>query len=194
MALRIRRATGRDIPAITAIYAPYVLNTAVSFETDPPDEAEMARRMVEREGKLPYLVAEREGNVVGYAYASRFAQRAGYDWAADASVYVHSGQQHGGVGQALYRALVALLTAQGYRVLFGVLASPNPQSERFHERFGFRREGLLTHVGYKFGQPKGVSYYALDLHPPMENPPRPRPLSDLSDGEIETILDACSRQ
>ncbi|NLW78594.1 MAG: N-acetyltransferase [Ruminococcaceae bacterium] len=174
---------------MTEIYTPYVEADTASFETVAPDTGEMARRLQKTTEVFPWLVCEQAGQVIGYAYASRLGERAGYDWSAAASVYVAGSSRRTGAGKALYNALFALLTAQGYRALYGVLASPNPASERFHERMGFVRQGLLQHAGYKFGRPMGVAYYAKDLLPVMENPPRPKPITAFSSADIAKIIE-----
>ncbi len=192
--LSLRPATSSDIPAITAIYAPYVQGTTVSFETQPPDEAEMAARLAQRQDLFPWLVCERAGGVVGYAGAGRLAARPGYDWAVEASVYVAQGSRGGGVGRALYAALLPLLAAQGYCEVYALIAAPNPESERFHERMGFRREGLLTRAGRKLGRVVGVAYYAKTLRADDGAPPPPLRLSQLPPGTLDTLLVAAGGQ
>ncbi|MGD9560514.1 MAG: N-acetyltransferase family protein [Oscillospiraceae bacterium] len=186
--LPIRPATPADVPAITAIYQPYVAHTTASFETVVLTEAAMAQRMARYNGQFPWLVYQAGAEVLGYCYASPLSERGGYAWSAAASIYVREGSQRGGMGRALYAGLIALLAAQGYRALYGILASPNMASVRFHEAMGFRREGLLTHAGYKFGRPIGVSYYAKDLLPVAEDPPPPRPFASLSKSEVDALL------
>lgn len=161
--LCLRPATEQDLPAMLAIYRPYVLRTTVSFETEPPSLEAFSARFEQRRGVFPWLACEREGQVVGYAYAGRLGQRAGYDWSAEGSVYVAETARGAGVGKALYRGLIALLAAQGYRTLYALVAVPGPESEGFHQAMGFVREGLLRQAGYKFGGFVGVAYYALPL-------------------------------
>lgn len=184
----LRFATPADMAAITAIYAPYVAETTVSFETTPPGEAEMARRFTQRGDDFPTLVAEVDGAVAGYASAGRMAPRPGYDWAAECSIYVARERLRGGMGRALYGALLPLLAAQGYCEAYAIIASPNPESEAFHEKLGFVREGLLRRAGRKFGRVVSVAYYAKTLHEDGGDPPRPRPLSSLPTGQAEEIL------
>lgn len=183
----VRLAQEEDMAAIAAIYKPYVLRYTVTFEEVPPSAEEMLLRRQALAG-FPWLVCEAEGQVLGYAYAGQLGQRAGYRWAAAASVYIKEGCRHGGVGRALYTALAGLLRAQGYRALYGVVASPNPESERFHERMGFERQGFLKHAGYKFGKPLGVIYYAKDLLPVMADPPLPIPFGQVPAQEVAAIL------
>lgn len=188
MPLALRVATLRDAPAFAAIYAPYVRTTTASFETLPPTKKEMAERIDTLLGTFPWLVCQNGDEVLGYAYASRLGQRAGYDWAAVASVYIKEGARRTGAGAALYTALIALLRAQGYRTLTALVACPNPESERFHAAMGFARQGMLENVGYKFGRPLGVAYYGLQLLPPVENPPPPRPFYKLDAELVAGVL------
>lgn len=187
----LRIATAGDAPAMAAIYAPYVLKSTASFETAAPTAQEMAARVEKLAGVFPWLVCEApDGTLLGYAYASRVGERAGYDWAFQLSVYVDEGRVHGGVGRLLYDALLALLTAQGYRTAYGILSCPNPASERFHEAMGFVRQSCLENIGYKFGRPLSVVHYARQLAPVVEDPPRPRPFGALSSGEVAECLTA----
>lgn len=186
--LTIRAATQNDAAAIARIYAPYVAHSTASFETEPPGSAEIARRMQAAEDTFPWLVCQKGGEVLGYAYASRLGARPGYDWACSASVYIEESARHTGMGRALYTALIKLLRLQGYRSLYALISCPNPGSEGFHQSMGFQHQGHLTHAGYKFGRPLAVAYYALDLLPICENPPRPIPLSGLDKQAVASIL------
>ncbi len=186
--LSLRLARPGDAGAIAAIYAPYVAEGTASFELKPPSEAEMARRMEQGRGLFPWLVALAGEEVTGYAYAGRLGERPGYDWSAAVTVYIDEKRRQAGAGRKLYTALLGLLAAQGYRCAFGIVASPNPASERFHEAMGFMRQGLLENCGYKFGKPLGVCYYARALLPVTENPPPPRRLDALSPLELVAWL------
>ncbi|WP_375402680.1 arsinothricin resistance N-acetyltransferase ArsN1 family B [uncultured Sphingomonas sp.] len=138
--------------AIAAVYAPYVTDGVISFELDPPDAVEMARRMAAGETRHPWLVAEEAGAVVGYAYASAFRARAAYDRAVETTVYVAADAHGRGVGRALYDALLARLTEAGFTQAVAVIALPNDASVRLHERLGFVPIGVNPAVGYKFGR------------------------------------------
>jgi L-amino acid N-acyltransferase YncA len=114
MASDIRLATRNDAPGIAEIYRPIVESTPISFETEPPDEHEIQRRVVETLPAYPWLVCEHEGRVAGYAYATRHRARAAYQWSVDTSVYVHSDFRRRGIGRGLYLSLFRILAAQGY--------------------------------------------------------------------------------
>lgn len=179
----LRRAREADLPALLAIYSPYVLNTTVSFEIEPPSPEAFARRHAGREGVFPTLVCLDGARVIGYACAGPFASRAAYRWSAESSIYVDQNRLGGGAGRLLYAALIALLRAQGYRTLYALVTSPNPGSEAFHEALGFERQGFLPRAGFKQGRFVGVATYALNLN---EAPPAAPPLTLAALGEART--------
>lgn len=154
MALLVRDARDSDIAAITAIYADEVRNHVNTYEYDVPDAAEMHARMraVLAAGH-PYLVADEDGQVLGYAYSSSFRSRAGYRFTVENSVYVAPGAQGRGVGAALLGALIDACTARGVRQMVAVIGEPtNTASIRLHERFGFRHAGTLPGIAWKHGR------------------------------------------
>jgi L-amino acid N-acyltransferase YncA len=150
-ALSLRAATLADIPAITAIYGPNVRDGIASFEYEVPDEAEMARRQAAiLSGGYPYLVAELNGQVVGYAYASAYRARPGYRFACENSVYVAPSAQGKGVGKALLDRLIADGTANGYRQMIAVIGNlGNHGSIALHRAAGFTVVGVLPSIGWK---------------------------------------------
>ncbi|MFL5824692.1 MAG: arsinothricin resistance N-acetyltransferase ArsN1 family B [Solirubrobacteraceae bacterium] len=165
--MRIRHAeAGRDAAACAEIYAPFVRDTPISFEEQPPDAAELAHRITEVSGSYPWLVAEDEGQVVGYAYAGPHRQRAAYRWAADVAVYVAPDQRRRGVGRALYEALLALLARQGIRVACAGITLPNEASVRLHEALGFQPVGVYRRIGWKAGAWHDVGWWQLELLAP----------------------------
>ena len=131
------------------IYAPYVEQTSITFEYQVPDEAEFSRRIACILEKYPYLVAEEDSEILGYAYASAFQTRAAYGWSAETSIYVKMGLHHKGVGTALYRALENYLEQQNVCNLCACIAYPNPPSISFHERFGYTTVAHFHASGYK---------------------------------------------
>lgn len=154
----IRMATVEDIPAILAIYGPYVENTCISFEYTVPTEEEFTRRFLSYTARFPWLVWEEEGQLLGYAYGSLPWSRAAYRWSAEASVYVAPQAHRRGIGKALYRALEALIFRQGYRVIYCLITSDNPGSVAFHEAMGYRTVANIPGCGYKFGKQLGILY------------------------------------
>ena len=153
-ALTIRPATPADIPAITRIYGESVRHATASFELEPPDEPEMARRMAELTGKdFPYLAAEAGGELAGYAYAALYRTRPAYRFTVEDSVYIAPNRQRGGVGRALLSALIEACTQQGFRQMIAVIGdSPQqPGSVALHKALGFAHIGILPDVGFKHG-------------------------------------------
>lgn len=163
MTIEIRVAQPEDAPAIQAIYAPVVTDTAISFEEVPPTAEEIGQRIAATLRAYPYLVAVREGLVVGYAYASQHRTRAAYRWAVDVTVYIAESERRTGVGRSLYEALLPILAKQGYRSAYAGISQPNPGSVGLHEQLGFQHIGTYPRVGYKLGQWHDVGYWHLEL-------------------------------
>lgn len=163
--------TDRDADACAAIYAPSVTGSAASFEEEPPDGAEMGRRIAHISERYPWLVAESEGTVIGYAYASPHRERAAYRWSVDAAVYVGEGHRGRGVGRALYQALFERLARQGLRTVCAGITLPNAASVALHESCGFRPIGVYRNIGFKAGRWHDVGWWQLDLAPGSDGPP-----------------------
>jgi phosphinothricin acetyltransferase len=152
--MRIRDAVPADLPAITGIYAHHVLHGAGTFEEEPPDEGEMATRLrtVQGEG-WPWLVAEADATLVGFAYLAQFRPRSAYRYAAEDSVYVRDDVRGQGVGKALVAELLVRAEAAGFRQVIAVIGdSENVGSIGLHVSLGFRQVGLLKAAGIKFGR------------------------------------------
>jgi L-amino acid N-acyltransferase YncA len=170
--LTIRDADpARDAAACAAIYAPHVEGSAVSFEERAPDAAEMAARIERYAAGHAWLVAEREGEVVGYAYATAFNERPAYRWSTSVSVYIAEGARGEGVGRALYEALLARLRASGFRMACAGITLPNEASVGLHESLGFEQIGVNPEIGFKDGAWHDVGWFQLELAPAAEDPP-----------------------
>ena len=157
MAVWIRDATPKDAAALVEIYAPYVRETAVTFEYDVPSVAEFSGRIERVLEKFPYLVAENDEEIVGYAYAGAFHPRAAYQWCAEMSVYVKQNARRMGVGRMLYDAMEEILRMQRLTNVEACIAVPSApdahltmDSVRFHEKMGYRMVGAFHQCGYKF--------------------------------------------
>lgn len=157
--MRIREATLADVPALLAIYAPYVRETAITFEYEAPTVEEFAGRIQATQEKYPYLVAEEGADILGYAYAGAFKSRAAYAWDVELSIYLRMDCRGRGVGKALYAALEAALRAQGVQNLNACItfsqqpdAHWTPASIHFHTRMGFSEAAHFHQCGYKFGR------------------------------------------
>jgi len=150
----IRLATPADLAAITRIYAHAVCHGTASFEITPPDELEMARRYERlRADAYPYLVAEHDGSVVGYAYAGPYRNRPAYRWSVEDSIYLAPQAFRRGIGRALLAALIRETESAGFRQMIAVIGdSDNAASIELHRAAGFRLVGTFDHVGFKFGR------------------------------------------
>ncbi len=156
----VRHALDGDGAAIADIYNPYVRETVVTFEAEPVSAAEMTERIGQVASQdLPWLVAERAGQVAGFAYAMPWKDRAAYRHTVEISVYVHPRRGRQGIGSALYEALFPLLQDRGIHAVLGGIALPNETSVAFHERFGLRKVAHLEQVGYKLGRWVDVGYW-----------------------------------
>ena len=160
----IRAVAESDASPIAEIYNHYVATTVITFEEEPVSAPEMARRIGDvASASLPWLVAEREGRVAGYAYASQWKARSAYRFSVEVTVYVHPGCPRLGIGRRLYEELLSALKARGIHAAFGVIALPNEASVTLHERFGFAKVAHLSEVGFKFGRWIDVGYWELML-------------------------------
>jgi len=169
----IRLATERDAEQVAAIYAPNVTDTVISFELEPPTADEMRRRIEVTLKRYPWLVCERQGWLLGYAYAGAHGSRWAYQWSVDVSVYVHEEARRTRVGRALYTSLFATLELQGFYNAYAGATLPNPASVGLHEGVGFRRVGVYRGVGYKLGAWHDVVWWHLPLHEKVVNPDPP---------------------
>ena len=173
----IRSAEESDAHAIAAIYAPYVSDTPVSFEIEPPTADIMRQRIATTLATHPWLVADHGGETIGFAYAGKHSERAGYRWTVDVTVYVNAARRHNGVGRALYAALLEVLRRQGFRSAFAEIVLPNPGSIRLHETAGFKPIGVHNDVGFKLGSWRDIGYWRLGLAEGSAPPGEPVPFA-----------------
>ena len=163
----IRSAQLSDAKAIQAIYQPYVTETAITFEVDVPTVLEFEERITQTLTHFPYLVAEEEGIVVGYAYASTYYARAAYDWTVELSIYISKEARGQGIGSALYTALEEELEARGYLRFLACIAVPNEASISMHEKRGYVQVAHFPKVGYKFEQWHDIIWMQKTLDGPV---------------------------
>jgi len=168
--LHIRPATEGDAAQLVAIYRPFVETTAVSFETVVPTVPEFAARITKALTRWQWLVAERDGQCLGYAYASTHRERSAYQWSVEVSAYVHPRHHRQGVGRALYAPLFEDLARKGFCNAYAGIAMPNDGSVALHRSVGFQPIGVFPRVGRKFNAWHDVAW----LHRPL----RDAPLSD----------------
>jgi L-amino acid N-acyltransferase YncA len=173
----LRVAEPGDAEAIAGIYTPIVRDTAISFETEPPSAEVMAARIEATLPTHPWLVAVRDGEVVGYAYASEHAQRGAYRWSVNVSAYLAQTARGQGVGRGLYDVLIPTLQGQGFRSAFAGIALPNAASIGLHEAVGFELLGVYKEVGFKLGQWRDVGYWRLSLTEAQGAPADPAPFA-----------------
>jgi len=159
----IRLATRADVPEILNIYAPYICETAITFEYDVPTLAEFEARFDSITARYPWIVWEQDGRILGYAYADAAFARKAYSWDADLSIYLDMNARGRGIGAKLYACLEEMLKMRGYHTLYALITGGNEASVRFHERRGYVREGLLRDSGFKMGRWYDVAWYALRL-------------------------------
>ena len=152
----IRIATEADVPAMLAIYAPYIVTTTHTFEYEVPTQEEFLQRFRRLTAQFPWLVWEDNGHVLGYAYASRPWGRAAYSWNAEISIYLHPSIHGQGIGRMLCAALEHLLKLQGYRIIYSVITSDNLGSIAFHKKIGYEFIAEFPGCGHKFGRVLGT--------------------------------------
>jgi phosphinothricin acetyltransferase len=184
----LRPANENDAEEILVIYAPYITNTSFTFETEVPAINAFADRIRSYLVNWPWLVCEIDGKIAGYAYGSKYRERAGYRWCAECSVYVHDNFQKKGVAKTLYTALFEMLKQQGYRNIYAVINLPNEKSVRFHESCGFRWFANYENVGYKLGKWKTVGWWQLIINEYSDEPAPPFKFSEMNQEIIEKIL------
>ena len=173
--MTIRAASPQDAGAIAALYAPYVHDTAITFELAAPDATEISRRIAHIAARFPYLVAEAQGRVAAFAYADLYRARVAYRWVVETTVYVDRAAQRRGLGRALYLDLLGRLEAQGYVAALGVIALPNAASVALHEACGFVHTGTQPGIGYKHGRWHDVGFWQCELAPRAAEPGEPGP-------------------
>ena len=187
--MKIRTATPDDAQALLAIYAPYVLTTAISFEYAAPSVEDFRKRITKILTEYPYLVAEEDGAIVGYAYAVVFHGREAYRHSVETSIYVDSAHHGKGIGKALYAELEKILLKQNVYTLCAAIASPNGRidehltdsSERFHEKLGFTLVGKHVDIGYKFGKWYTIIWMEKYIGEKLQNPPPFIPFPNIKD-------------
>ncbi|MBQ9781271.1 MAG: N-acetyltransferase [Clostridia bacterium] len=192
--LIIRLATTTDAEALVAIYAPYILNTAITYEYEIPSVAEFARRIETYSAKYPYLVAELNGTPVGYAYACPLGSRPAFDWSVEAAIYIREDCKGMGIGKALYEKLEAILQIMGIRTMTAAVATVEHEdpyltnaSLAFHLRMGFVPVGTFHHAGCKFGRWYDLTWLEKQIGEYEDDPPHPRMVHEVMDEALEIL-------
>ena len=184
----IRLAKPEDTSAILDIYAPYIRETSITFETEVPTIESFQERISTYLTNWPWLVFEKDGQIAGYAYAGRYRERAAYQWGVECSVYIHEDYHRQGIAKALYTVLFRALKELGYRNVYAVINLPNDQSVALHESMGFRYFATYEKVGYKLGRWKNVGWWQLVINEYGDDPEPVRKFSQLSADEIDILI------
>ena len=186
--IKIRIATEQDAAGLLNIYAPYVEKTAITFEKEIPSPEEFAHRIRRVLKKYPYLAATMDNEIVGYAYAGAFQERAAYDWAVETSIYVAMDKRRMGIGKKLYEALERALKAQNILNLNACIAYPREEdayltkeSAYFHEHMGYRLVGEFDRCGYKFCRWYNMIWMEKHIGEHLENQPTVRPFDEVKE-------------
>jgi phosphinothricin acetyltransferase len=185
----LRIAEVRDAERIAEIYKPYVEKTGISFEESPPSADEMRGRIAHILSAYPYLVYEEKGLVLGYAYASRYRERAAYRWSLESSIYVAEDERGHGVGRSLMGALIAILREQGFVNFYAVITPPNPASFALHARFGFEPLASFPDTAFKNGAWLGVDWMQLRLNDLPERPKEPIPFPEFARSQAARLAE-----
>ena len=184
----IRVATKVDAAAMLNIYAPFILNSGITQETEVPSVEEFQKRIVSTLQERPWIVCDIDGDIAGYAYGGKHRDRKGYQWCVESSLYISEKYFGSGVARALYAALFEILKLQGYVNAYAVITLPNERSVAFHEKFGFYYFTTYKKVGYKLGQWHDVGWWQYDVKPHETDPKDPVKFSQLNKSAIDTIL------
>lgn len=173
--MHIRSVVEEDAPAIAEIYAPIVLETAISFEWEPPGVSAWRERIARVSSRYPWLVAaDDEDRARGFVYASSHRDSPSYQWSVNTSVFIHADARGQGLGKRLYGELFRQLVELGYYRAFAGIALPNAGSVALHESVGYRVLGVYEKVGFKFGQWRDVGWWHKELQPQLGEPRPPR--------------------
>ena len=184
----IRVAAVEDAEKLLQIYAPYVINTAITFEYEVPTIQEFRKRICHILKRYPYLVAEKNGELLGFAYASAFHERAAYDWAVETSIYICMNRRKMGIGRKLYDCLEKLLKEQGILNLNACIAYPRSEDEyltknsvEFHSHLGYRLVGEFYQCGYKFNRWYNMVWMEKQIGEHVSNQPAVKSFEDIRD-------------
>ena len=181
----IRLATADDAKQTLEIYSPYIINTAISFETDVPSEEEMKIRIMNCLQKYPWIVCVVDGMIAGYVYATKHREREAYQWSCESSVYVYDDFKGKGIGKKLYQLLFKILRLQEFRNVYAGITLPNDASVNLHEKCGFKHFATYENIGYKLRRWQTVGWWKLQINNYDLNPPPPIKISELNAQVLE---------
>lgn len=188
-AFRFRRVTEDDAAQLLDIYAPYVVDSVISFEYEVPSEEDFKQRIRSIAAEYPYFVCEMNGQIIGYAYAHRHMERAAYQWNAEISIYIRQGFTGKGLGKKMCQTLVELLRLQGIRNVFSCVTIPNERSVHLHQSMEFSTEGIFQQAGYKCGKWQTIAWFRKNIAPYTNEPASFLPISRIAPQLIDEILE-----
>lgn len=178
-----------DSVQVLEIYRPYIENTNITFEYTVPELSDWQKRIIDYKNQFPWLIAESNGEILGYAYAAKHRDRIAYSWCCESSVYLSDNAQGKGLAKILYQKLFEILKLQGYINVYAILTSPNPKSEKFHESFGFNDVGRFYKAGFKFDEWHNTRWMQLHLNEHKIPPGEIIPFSEIEQSdEVQMIL------
>ena len=188
MSGRLRVATRDDAAGMLEIYAPFILNSGITQETEVPVVEDFQERIISNLEERPWLVCDIDNEIAGYAYAGKHRDRKGYQWCTEPSVYISEKYCRLGVANALYAALFDILKLQGYVNAYAVITLPNERSIAFHKKFGFEYLTTYRKIGYKLGQWHDVGWMQYEINPHMQDPRDPARFADMDISVIDSIV------
>jgi L-amino acid N-acyltransferase YncA len=184
----IRVATKNDAAGMLEIYAPFILNSGITQETEVPSAEEFQQRIISNLEERPWLVCEIDNEIAGYAYAGKHRDRKGYQWCTEPSVYISEKYVGFGIANALYTALFDILKIQGYVNAYAVITLPNDRSIAFHKKFGFEYLTTYEKIGYKLGQWHDVGWMQYEVNAHKEDPADPVKFPQIDKVAVDSIL------
>lgn len=188
--IQIRLIAAADIEEVLDIYAPFVQNTAITFEYEVPSIAEFRDRVLTITSEYPWLICVVDDKIAGFAYASRFRYRTAYQWSVESAIYISPQTQSKGIGKALYTTLFDLLRLQGYVNVYAGTCIPNDKSVALHRKMGFKEIGTFSKIGFKHGKWHDTLWFQLNLCAHNSNPEVPTPMSNLKENAgVSSILE-----
>lgn len=186
--IKFRLADVSDTKEILDIYAPYITDTAITFEYDIPSIEEFRERIEHISLEYPYVVCTYKDEIIGYAYAHRYGERAAYQWDVELSIYLDMNYKSLGVGKLLYNKLIEIVKLQNVRNIYACITSANEKSLKFHEKLGFEFIGIFKNTGYKFDSWYGVNWMGIAVGDINEKPEPVKMINEVDSKLIENIL------
>ncbi len=186
--VHIRPVSLEDSAQILNIYASFIRDTTITFEYEVPSLEEFTKRVDSISSHFPYIVAEVNGEIAGYAYSHTLRERAAYQWDAELSIYVSDAYQKLGLGKLLYGAIIELSKLQNIHTVYGCVTAPNPKSDRLHAYFGFEKVGVYHNTGYKHGGWHDVIWYEKQIKDYEIDPQPLISIQDVDQSELSSLL------